>query len=99
MTRIEELEQSAQSQASKIEQLEQKLSKLDNIDTAGGLQSYDGAQVSCNYWVRYVELTKLTMMQIVGTIWSIVCKSLCKWWENKSQQTENKSKMQQEEMW
>jgi len=44
VTRIEELEQSAQSQASKIEQLEQKLSKLDNIDTAGGLQSYDGAQ-------------------------------------------------------
>ena len=47
VTRIEELEQSSQAQASKIEQLEQKLSKLDNIDTAGGLQSYDGAQVSC----------------------------------------------------
>ena len=71
VTRIEELEQSAQSQASKIEQLEQKLSKLDNIDTAGGLQSYDGAQVS------YYKLDRinsdsiyknLTMTQIVGTI-------------------------------
>ena len=54
VSRIEELERSAEFQASKIEQLESKLSKLDNIDVAGGLQSYNGAQVS------YIRIHKMS---------------------------------------